>query len=73
MGAKNLYGDNDVKYGMEFHAVLGSVIKLYIFDDIVKLHKKLCPRILTLKLRDVQCILIYLVTTLWQLTEEVCV
>lgn len=31
MGAKSVNGDNDVKYGMEFKAVLGSVIKLYIF------------------------------------------
>jgi hypothetical protein len=31
MGARSVYGDNDVKYGVELQAVLGSVIKLYIF------------------------------------------
>jgi hypothetical protein len=31
MGAKSLYYDNDVNYGVTFQAVSGSVIKLYIF------------------------------------------
>lgn len=60
MVAKSVYDDNDVKYCMEFKAVLGSLIVLYIFLDTVRLNKKVCPRILTLKIRDVQCILIYL-------------